>query len=493
MSAIKRKKVLQKQSPKLNPEPKKNGMEILLFAIILIVVLLSSIMVLRLTNDQPLFPLGESYYNLRISQSLSSDLSLNKDPVQDTIYEPNAFHYFLGLLLIIFSEQLVSLFLPILLGILSALLFFQILLLLKINKKRAGVTLIVLAVTPVFLILFSGLYVAGFMIFLSLLSMVLLLSKKKFWHWLGILSSILLVLTSLTGFIIFLLVLLFIFLALKRNIYTLIISLISSAVVVLLLSFFSNYTPRLLGFHSFAFRDILSVLRAGMGFDIFLIFLFLIGFVIIWSRSKETKLFHLVTVVFIVLSLFNSNARIFTSFAVCVYGMITITYFFKRKWALDVIKTGTVLLVLCSLVFSATNQISQLVSAQPDKTFHDSLNFLSGLEQNNVLTSETNGFLVEFYAHKRVLLDENSFLSKDYLVIQNVTAALFEAARLKEAEPLIQEHGIRYVLITPEMKEDLWEGKEQGLWFLVKHSDRFTKRYDWNDIEIWEYKRVGEI
>ena len=486
-----RKESKKYEEKKQGKKRKKDSLKILIFALLLIILVLSLVMIIRLSQNKPLFSIGESYYNMRIAQALKQDFFLIKDPVQGTFYEPNLYHYLLAFLMIMFPPVIISLLFPLLLGVLSGFLFFKLLVLIGIKYKQAAYSLIILSVTPIFITLFTGLYLSGFIIFLSLLTLVLTLNNKKIWQMLGILLFLLLALTSLTGFLITVIIIFFLCLALKKNLKALFFAILIPVLVIVSLSLFSDYTPRLLGFHSFAFKNILSLLKATLGFDLFLLLLFFTGFFIIWVRDEQNRLFHLVTPGFIIFSFFNNTARVFTSFIITTYCVVAITYLYKRRWQLKIIRIGTLLLVLCSLVFSITNQVNLLVNSQPDKEMQNALIFLKDLGKGRVLTSENYGFLVEYYSEKEVLLDSNSFVLPNYLDLKNDTNILFRTARLKEAEPLIKEYGVHYILITPSMKEELWEEREQGLWFLMKHSESFIKKYEQRGIEIWEYTGVG--
>jgi len=477
-------------------QKQKNRIELLIFPLLLILIILSSIMIIRIMHNKPVFQIGESYYNIRIAQAIKQNLFISKDPVQGTFYEPNPYHYLLALLFIIFPIELVSLFTPLLLGVVSALLFFQLLVLIRVRPEQAALSLIILSVTPAFIILFTGLYLSSFVIFLSLLVLLLSLHNKlhnkPVHQLLSILLLIILALTSLTGFLITLIIMFFLFLILKRNLKALPLFLIIPTLLILFLSLLSDFTPRLLGFQSFAFKNILSLLRADLGFDLFLVVLFLTGFIIVWANEKEKKLFNLLVLASFILSFFNIIARAFASFIITVYCVVAIIHFYKRKWVLKIIKTGTLLLVLCSLLFSVMNQANLIVNAQPDQNMLITLIFLKDLGDGRVLTTEKNGFLVDFYSEKKVLLDSNSFLLRDYSELKNASNTLFRSARLKQAETILREHNIRYILITPEMKEELWGNKEQGLWFLVRHSESFVKRYEQEGIELWEYNGLNK-
>ncbi len=477
---------------------KRKEHRILFFALALVIVIPALVMILRLTSSSPLYPVGESYYNLHLVRFLGQNPSLATDPIQRSVYEPNPYHYLLTFLYTLLPVEAVSLFLPIVLGLACALLLFKLLKLIKVKPNYAAYSIVILSVTPVFIALSTGLYTAAFTMLLSLLATVLILDKKMLSQVFGALSLIILALTSLTGFILTIGIILFLSLALKKvkkTLRTLVFSLIISIIISIPLTLLTNYTPRILGFHSFAFRNVFSILNAEYGFSVFLLILFLIGFIVLWINDKDKvrKLFHLPVLLLVVLSFFNTVARVYASFIITFYCVVAIIYFYKRRWHLKIVRQGTLLLILCSLLFSSLNQINLLIDAQPDKDMLDALLFLRPAGSGDVLTLEENGFLVEFYSYQRVLLDSNSFLNQEYPQMKDDVQALFMVTRLNDAEPLLTKQDVRYILITPYMKEELWESREQGLWFLVKHSESFDKIYKEAEIEIWKYLGVPEL
>jgi hypothetical protein len=483
-----------KMQNKTDPRPKNGSRRAehkagnLLIAASIIFLFLSLIIILRLAQAKPVFPQGESYYNLRIAQSLKASAFITKDPLEGTEYYPNPYHYLITALLLIFNSEGALLFLPLILGVASALLFFKLLSLIGVKLGEASYSLLILSATPAYLILFTGLHLEGFILFLSLLVIILLTSQRAFLQILGIICSLILALTSLAGLTLTILVLLVFYLALKKNLKLLILSTIVSIILVVLVSLSLRQLPRVLGFHAFNFKDTLSLLGARVGFDVFLLLIFMIGFIVSWIRADNKRLLHLSVLAIFALSFFNTITRALTSFIIAYYCAVAINYLYKRKWELGIIRTGTLLLVLCSLAFSAANQMNILVSAQPDSSLTEALIFFRGLEQGRALTDEPNGFLVEFYAGKEAWLDDRSFLFADYQERQRVANTLFESVRIKDAEPFLNQSGIKYILITPRMKEELWENNDKGLWFLMKNSESFVKRYEKNDIALWEYR-----
>jgi len=473
----------KKQAEHQNLPDRKAGL--LLIALMIICVFLSLTLILRAYHGKPIFPTGESYYNMRMANSLVYNGVTTQDPLQETYYAPSPYHFFLSFFLFVFNSYSVLWFIPIFLGLASALLFFRLLTIMGAHKEQAFYALLILAVTPVFIVVFTGLYLLGWLIFLSLLSFALLTSKRKMPRMVGMLCFIILALSSLVGFIIASMVFLMMLILMKRKLNALIAPAIASLAAVIIMRE---------GFGAFDFKETLSLLGANIGFDLFLLLIFFIGFVVLWSRSKSTRLIHLSTLLLVMLSFFNSIARAFASFIIAYYCVVTLTYLYNRKWSLDIIKTGTMLLVLCSLVFSLVNQVNLIVTAQPDALFVKSLMFLDTLEPGRVLTDESYGLLVEFYSDNNVLLDGNSIqFTKDYARRKDDSQTLFNSARLIEAQPLLEEYEIRYVLITPGMKEQLWDNNERGLWFLVKNSESFEKRYLEEGIEIREYKPATPV
>ena len=272
----------------------------------------------------------------------------------------------------------------------------------------------------------------------------------------------------------------------KKKLKLLVMPILPSILIIGILGALPGYAIRLTDFHVFEFRNVLSILKAGLGFDLFLFVLFLTGFAIVWKNEQRRPL-HLALLTLVMLSLFNTTARVFASFIITFYCVKSILFFQRRKWGLEVIKAGTLLLVLCSMVFSATNQINILVNAQPDKDLNQALVYLYSYPKGIVLTSDENGFLVEYIAEDRVVLDSNSIRLNNYQELKNASDLLFKTVRINDAEPILQKLGVRYVMITPGIKEELWSGREQGLWFLMKNSESFIKKYDEKGIEIWEY------
>lgn len=470
--------------------------ELLLFAFLLIIASLSAVAFIRLAHNSPVFPVGESYYNLRIAEAIRADPLLMQDALQGKPYHQNPYHYILAALMSMSSPDVVSLIVPIVLGLASALLFYLLLVLLGFDEKKAVFSLVLLSLSPAFIVLFTTLSLTGFSVFLSLLSLVLLFDHKRSdlqrdtEVFVGIIIMLILAMTSLAAFIITMLLLFTFTIMMNRKLRVFMLALLLFVLLVIPLTLFSSYSLESIkraGFHAFEIKSMFSVFGAPLGFGIFFLMLFITGFIVIWGSDRGRNLFHVASLLFVALAFFNSVALAYASFLMVVYCIIAIYYLLERRWELQIVRVGTLLLVLCALIFSGLNQITVLANSEPSKELRDALFSFRDLEPGTVLTDTDYGFLVEFYANQRAFTDGNSFIFDDYGELKATEAVLLNFSRLKEAEPVLNQTGIKYILITPRMKELIWEDREEKLWFLLRHSKSFDMKSSEAGIDAWTY------
>jgi len=489
---------MSKKEEKKNKEKGKenktwNRFELFVIAFLLLGVVLSSVILLRLSQDKPALTSGESYYNLRMGLLIKEDPLVREDPVQGRYYSPSPFHFFIAGCLMIVSPGILTTFLPVLLGLITALLFFRLLLLIKLSEKKALYSVAMLAFSPAFIILFTGLYTISFSLLLSLCALLLFLKGKNTKiGWLEVLASFfclaVLGLTSLPCMAITLLTLLVLSLFLKKRLSFFFISAAVLAAFVLLLSRSDYLWPGFfsLGFHSLELQGVFSLFGAELGFGIFLLLIFIIGLMFSWPE-KEKRPYHLAILFLVALSFFNTPFRVFASLAIIPYCIEAISHLYSRRWELRIIRVGTVILLLCALLFSLVNQVNIQMNSEPGRYLHEALLSMRSNKLGAVLSDESNGFMIEFFSARKAFLDDNTRFQSNYGSLKKATLDLFNASRLNEASPLLDNLRIRYILITPDMKERLWESREEKLWLLVSHSEKFDSRFDDGGIDVWVY------
>jgi len=473
--------------------------ELVLGVLLIAGIILTSVVLIRLNHNKPAFPIGESYYNLRIVDELKQNPLMKEDSLQGRAYYFNPYHYLLLGLNVLISEDNIMIFLPIILGVLSIFLFFKLLLTLGFSDKNAAYASVIASFTPAFIILFSSLQSMGFVLLLSLASLVILLEKKQnlIWEIISVFVVMLflaiIILISLPSAIITLVA--FTVLAgsssqLKNKKNLLFAAWFFCIILALGLFFFTNYSATAAsrhGFHPFSIAQAISIFGATMGFDLFLLSIFLIGALFAWP-DKEKRLYHLGVLFFIALAFFNSLALVFASFIIVPYCAEAISHLYKRKWDLQIVKSGTIILLFCAVLFSGVSQVSMLVNSLPDADLRSALSSMKSTDPGVVLSDPGYGFFIEFYTHRKAFLDDNSQLYVDYKSKLQLSSEMFQSSRLNEADPLLHKVSVIYILLTPDMKEAFWESREEKLWLLMEYSGDFDNKFQENGIEVWEHK-----
>ena len=475
--------------------------ESLAFTIAVIALLMMSVIMLRESSGSPVYPLGDSYYSLRIAGEISRDPFLDQDPVQQRPYYPNAYHYFLAAMIWAVGESNTVYLAPVLLGCMSAALLYWLLRNMGLPSNNANLSSLLLAAAPAFIAIFSNLSTEGFVAFLSLLTLCLYFEKDywdypwklsgRIYYGLSIFSLSALALTSLFGFVMTMIFLLALSFLAKRPLRSLTFALAGPVVVLIPVGIFTEYLRVSLastGFHPFDLRQSFSIFGAGIGLDLFLLLLFATGLIIIWGFIKALRPYHLFSIGLVAASLFNPIIRVYASMVITVYCVVAIKHLYYRKWELEIVKSGTVILLACALVFSAVNQINALANMEPGPEAADALAFLKSGGGDVVFTEPSYGSLIQYSAGKRTMLDSASYLYPDYEDKLGDYRYTLGLTPLKEAEPMMIKHNISYILITPAMKERVWGGKERNLLLLLRNSAKFTEAYETpGGFEVWEY------
>ena len=470
-------------------------------SIVIVALVLFSIIHLRASGGKEVYMNGESYYNLRMARELSQDPFLEQDSIQDATYYKSAYHYTLALIIIWFGEQKMAYFAPILFGVLFALCYAWLLSSLGFSRNNASFTALLLIVTPAFLISFSTLSQAGFTALISLIVLSLYF-EKSYWDYpwkasgklffgMSIFFLALLAVTSLVGLAVTLVLMAFLSAVKKRGLGSLLFAATPAMLALVPLAIFTNFIGvewQSMGFQLFNIKDVFSIFGADLGLGLFLLLLFFTGLIIMWRLLKKLRIYHLLSLLLVASSFFNPLLRVYASLIILVYAAIAIKHLYYTKWELDVVKQGTVILLLCALVFSSLSQITAIVQAEPSAPAIEAMGQLANEQPGIVFSSPDYGFYIQEASGKRTYLDGNSGFRSDFGEKLEKYSALLGASRIKDAEPLLNETGISYFFITPAMKEEIWGGKEKGLLLLLKNSAKFSTVYsDSEGFEIWSY------
>ncbi len=474
----------------LNAE-KKTILTIILFTILVLLVP----HLLRYISNEPLLSGDKAYFYSRISES-----ALENKKIYDDLNDKPVYPVGWPLVLTIFSfvfripVSIISILLPILLGVFCILLFYYILNKLGINLKVRMISTIVLAISPPFLFLFSTSNTYAFPVFLLLLSFYLALNNKLFS------SGVLIVLSSLFGFlnVIIALALFFVYTFLRDKKYVRFLYLSLSVVFfsfLLYLPYLLNFgLPEKLNFSyfedtiTFRFQNFVSDLGGKMGLGIFTILLSFLGFIASWRMKTRYSFLYVSVLILLLISFFKLETILYLNLFLCFLAAYAIVVMADMKWESKLIKNLTILILVCGLIFSGLSYINESSKTQPNKDEADGLNFLRTRTNGVVFSYYSRGALISEISEKPVVLDSFFTYTPNVNERWSDSQKLFYTEDIRQAEKILDKYNIRYVFVDKKMKEGLiWDTNDDGLLFLLRFNKRFKNVYNINEIEVWEY------
>ena len=246
--------------------------------------------------------------------------------------------------------------------------------------------------------------------------------------------------------------------------------------------FFSNYNI----FPS----QIFSEMGVFQGIRIVDLFLSIIGIGLIWNKKRKYYITSLIAVLIILASfkIYDFNSIMFPVLA--ILSGISYSMLARMKWDLEYIKKICMIIIVIFTLVSCVQYIILLGFSEPYPDKYVTFSYMSrqGTSKDVVLSSIENGYLIEEISKKRAVLDSNMN------GIENVQRkiieynSVFNSRSLDYVRRYFLKKNITYVVIDKTMKENLWNSKVDGLYFVMKNSDSFRKIYTKNDLEIYQFQ-----
>lgn len=460
---------------------RENTKNKLLFASLffVVIVLLLLPLSIRKLNDDPIIAGSEFYYDLRVSKDISKNVFW--DSLEDRIHKASLFYYINSMVIYLMGAE-ATIFLSLMLGLISFILFYNIMKFFFKEKEILIIASLMFILSPIFIYLFVNFSVSSLATTLSLVFIYFYI-KKSYW------SILFLMLISMTDFSFLLvnIVLMVTYYFYDKKTKLLLLNIILSFISLLVFAYFHK------GFFLFnnlfleaSFNNFFTSLGAVVGIAFFYLFLGIIGFFTVWKRKKEFFYMLISMTIIFIFSLFNSTGRIFLNIYLSLFAGLVITFLLKRKWALYIIKRFTLLLIFCGIIFSTAVYIDQVVDSEPKQDIVQILQVLKPFDQGVVFSHEKYGSFIEYYAIKKTFIDEHSIDYDSYVDLKYVSEEIFFSRNLEKTKNLLNQQGIKYIIITPEMKKGLvWKREGEGLLFLLENSNSFSKLKSTKGIELW--------
>ncbi|MCX6707925.1 MAG: hypothetical protein NT001_07400 [Candidatus Woesearchaeota archaeon] len=439
--------------------------------------------------------MGEQpYYHARIAESiLDNDISIKDNLVyggRNTIFTP--YHFIVaGAAYAIGIENALRI-VPVIFGLISVLLFYLILRRFDLGRFIRIASAVILVMSPAFIYTFSCMQ-DSMAIMLTLLGIYLITCRKRLLTFLSFLSfltaslfSIFNSLVIVAPFIVYSLI------TKKQRKLSIILLVVLAAAEALIyaikpISFFNELgltSPNIL-------KEIISDIGGLFGIGIFCFIIAIIGFFYSWKDKRRYYTAYIMMILLLVsFYLVGGFAFAYLNFYLSVFAGIGLFMINEIRWEMRMIKNLTLIIVACGFLFSMISFSVRLADMPPDNNM---MNGLSWLKENSkasdiVISHYSNGYLIEYASGRPVLIDD--YISsipefeRKYLDVDS----LFYSSELGQAKGIMDKYGVRYIVITEDMKEGLvWDNKNSGLLYLLRNKETFKNIYGSKEIEIWKY------
>lgn len=233
----------------------------------------------------------------------------------------------------------------------------------------------------------------------------------------------------------------------------------------------------------------ISDFGAKNGFSIFLLALAMVGFLRVWSKTKESYL--LFSLILVAMTFFFDINGAYSNVIIVFIATLGFIYILKSQWRILALKRIAILLIVIGLISSTASYALGLIHGLPDSELIEAMEWLkqNSLPEDTVYSAAENGIWVEAFAERAVML--NSLLKKTAWSDERNAASnmLLRTYNLKKAIALLKQYNIRYILIT--LKDGKNKDAENGLYNLLNNNETFKKMYHTSGIRI--YAVSGEI
>lgn len=428
------------------------------------------------------FPSGtEQYYHVRVAELFSSFSSLPHFFVIDTMtfagkeimWTP--FYGLTALSLEVFSWKDSVYILPILMMLVSVALFYILLQKEGFSSFQCALCVLVFTASPAVVYLETHWTPSAFAIPL-LLAGVLVLRKQR------ILSTLLFGVVASLGIIpglVCLGVLWAYGILRKVNVV------IQWSFVLLIL--LANFLAGMLMSAQETTSTIIADLGGVYGFSSFALLLGILGLTQVWHRRTQHVQVYALIVSTFGIAIVVPELLPFLNIALAILAGLGINELVHMEWDLPSLKYITLVVLGCGLLFSGLSHVFLVMNEVPSINVVNGLVGLSDRPMGSVLSSEKNGFMIELLSKKAVITDSFTGHTSDDARAIALNDAALHASSVDEVINVLRIAGIKYIVITSDMYENVWEKHGEGLDFVLHNSDVFKRTFGNEELEIWEY------
>jgi len=468
---------------------KLSDRKILIFLSIFALIILLSPLMMRLASGVSLMFNEESYYNSRIAERLIKGESLISDNLSGIIkpFYVTPYHYLLAFFGLFFNIASLSYILPIIFGLLTVILLYLIMTHFDLHKTIKSFTVLFFISSPVFVHTFSYSNHYFSLVFFVLLAIFLFIQEKYIYSIISIpIIGIIYFYGFFNALFILILFLLFSLYYKEKHIWFL-----SALFLVFLL--YAVYSLNNYYFFDIFEKSYLTgfIFEFGskVGFSIFLILLFIIGFFVTWENKKKIYPVYMLIIALFTLSFFNSfESLLYLSILFSLFASYGFSYLYKKVWELNIMKVCALALILCALLISVLIFILLSSSLEPDIHSLRAAKWIGEKVEPNelILSYPSHSFIIQDVAKRKTFIDNIDISFLENSPNKNAFHEILGAQDIESLKSLLIKNEISIIYIDNELKEYSRSiGVERGLLYLLRNNETFKKVYKDKDIEIY--------
>lgn len=443
--------------------------------------------VIRALETDGLFLGDDSYYNLRIAETIREKGWINQDELSYSsrpLINEKGFPLLLSLAPTVLARTL-----PFIFGLVSLFFFYRIIEHFKPHLALAASMIVAVNPTTIYLFTAATKYaVAVFIVLLATYSYLNGKIKHAFYTLLplplfSIASSIMIVFLS------------FFLLKkhkIKKNYFTILILVYLALFLVLYPFLFKLGFPEAASFSvkefglKFLQHEFIAEFGGNFGIGAFTLILALFGIYFRWQDKYKYLLIFLPLPLFILLIIYFPFLLYYLTFILSGFAAYTLFWFWNKEWRNVLFRNFVFILLICGLLFSPIAYIKEIHTIEPTKNIGNALKFLK--EQSGedvVLSSYQNGILINS-ARKQNIMDAHFLYAPQINQRWNDINTVFNTQNLEETRQILNKYDVTYVYVDKTMREELWSTDESGLLFLLKYGSKvFGKIYSNEEVDIY--------
>lgn len=443
----------------------------------------------RFFNGNHVFMDSEAHYHARMGSEIAKHGLIGKDSLSGVKYKLNPYHMLLAVAGFFVPIEFASMFVPMLLGLLSVLFLYLSFADIGLKYLRSWFVLLVFILSPIFISSFSLSSPRALAVFL--LSFGFYLFQKKS----AVLFLFSLPALGMLAFLgpahsIMLLVILLAYCLHSRRLF----SRFYLVLAIVLLLGMGFHLPYYLVDYLFlvTYGGVISDFGSVYGFGVFSLLLSVMGLFFIWRYKKKLYLVYLLMLMLLFVSFVTRAFFIYSNLVVSILAGSAFYVLYVKNWQLKNLQSFALLVVFCGFLFSALSHSLVLSGLPPNDALVGCLEWAekSTPEKSRFLAHEGDAFFVEFWAERPVLLDELNMPEK---VVRDA-GIIWQSFDIEETRRLLSANHVDYVLIHAGLFDGrLWDKRGQGLHFLLDNVETFKRRYHNDYCEVWEYVYYGEL